>query len=158
VSAALRERILEFAHSHQVLSLSTCSAEGPWAAALFYVADADLGLYFLSDPATRHCRDIASDPRVAITINRSHSDWSEIRGLQIAGRAAAVAAQHRDAVERSYLDRFPDIRALVSEPRAPHAHAVAQRFASSRFYRITAQRIRLIDNTRGFGHREELEL
>ena len=158
MSAALRLQVLEFLHAHHVLSLSTSSADGPWAAALFYVCDADLNLYFLSDPATRHCRDLELDARVAVTVNLHHADWTEIRGLQIAARAAAVATEEREAIEQRYLERFPDIRALVSEPRVPQAQAVAQRFTSSRFYRIVPERVRWIDNTRGFGYREELRL
>jgi uncharacterized protein YhbP (UPF0306 family) len=158
VNEPLRRQILEFLNAHHVLSLATCSADGPWAAALFYVCDADLNLYFLSDPATRHCRDIERDARVAVTVNLNHADWTEIRGLQIGARAAAVAAGEREAIEQHYLERFPDIRALVTEPRVPQAQAIAQRFTASRFYRIAPQRIRLIDNTRGFGYREELQL
>ena len=40
----------------------------PWIATVYYTLDQDLNIYFLSDPNTIHCRQIAKNPKVAITI------------------------------------------------------------------------------------------
>lgn len=159
MSAALKNSILAVARSHHVLSLATQRVEeGPWAAALFYVVDSEINLYFLSHPATRHCQQMALDPRVAATINDSPAAWASIHGLQVEGRAAAVEPARRDTVQALYFARFPNVRTVVSDPRTADERLIAERFMAARFYEVVPRRIRLIDNRRGFGHQEELRL
>lgn len=156
MSETLRASILGFARAQHVLTLATTGPDGPWAAALFYAADDDLQLYFISSPETRHARDLEQhSAQVAAAISNAATDWSGIRGLQIDGVAARVPPEERPRVERLYLDRFPEVEALLADPHSPDFRRIAERFASSRFYRITPRRIRLVDNARGFGYREE---
>jgi hypothetical protein len=154
----LRARIGAYLDAQHVLTIATVSADGPAAAAVFYAADAALDLYFISDPQTRHCRNLEASPACAITIHASDAVWSSIQGLQIEATARRVSAAGRPDAERVYLARFPEIRALLTAPASGPGSAVAARFAASEFYRITPAWIRFIDNTRGFGHREELRL
>lgn len=158
MSGALRARILEYLRAHHVATLAVADAAGPWAAAVFYAADADLGLVFLSDPGSRHGTAIAVDARAAATIQPSAVGWTEITGVQMEGRACALAGAERVVAERLYLERFPEIAALLRAPADARAQALAQRFAAASFYRFSPRFVRLIDNRRGFGHREELRL
>ena len=62
-----RQQLLEFLRDHQVLTLAVA---GPYAAAVFYVVDDDLNLYFVTDPTTRHGMALTQDGRVAGTVQR----------------------------------------------------------------------------------------
>src|SRR5579884_2438627 len=65
--STLRDRVLAYLRHHNTLTLATWWPDGPWAAALFYVNDG-FDLFWLSDPAARHSRNIAQSPRVAVAI------------------------------------------------------------------------------------------
>jgi hypothetical protein len=54
---ALRVLVLRYQAERHSLTLATHGLEGPWAAGLYFASDG-LTLYFLSDPAARHCQDI----------------------------------------------------------------------------------------------------
>lgn len=144
--------------SHTTMTLATNGADGPWAAALFYAHDSDLNLYFISAPGTRHAADIERDPKVAVAVNAQHKDWSDIRGLQISGVAEIVPPDQRPGAVEIYLAKFPDLRPLFSAPRDEQESRIARAFAASPFYRVRPNTIRLIDNGKAFGHREEYVL
>ena len=151
MSAALRARIESFLREHHVMSLATSGPGGPWSAAVFYASDG-VTLYFLSAPASRHSRDIEASGRAAATIHENVSDWREIRGLQLEGAAARIAGSERAAAIARYGKKFPLVANLSSAPRE-----IVAAMARVEWYRLSPQRVRLADNTLGFGHREELD-
>lgn len=137
-----REWSLSYLTSHSTLTLATESNRAPFACSLFF-ANAEFTLYFVSDPKTRHAENIKLNPRVAVTIHGQGDDWRSLQGLQIEGDCEEIIeeAEVREA-RRVYAGKFP----FVSEIGA---------MANVRFYRIRPSRVRLIDNTRGFGFKEE---
>ena len=152
MSAGLRPRIEAFLQAHHVMSLATAGLEGPWSAAVFYASDG-VTLYFLSAPASRHSLDIASSGRAAATVHKDIKDWREIRGLQLEGEAARLSGGERDAALARYGKKFPLVANLASAPKE-----IATAMARVEWYRLSPRRIRLVDNSLGFGHREELDL
>ena len=66
----LANRIAAFLDAYHVMSLATHGPDGPHAANLFYVRDG-LSLVWISEPDTRHSRDIAADQRVSACANPS---------------------------------------------------------------------------------------
>lgn len=148
----------DFLGSHTTMTLATSGEDGPWAAALFYAHDSDFRLYFISAKATRHAADIDLNPKVAVAVNTQHKDWSDIRGLQIGGVAEIVTPDQRAGVVETYLAKFPALRPLFSSPRNEQESRIARAFAASPFYRVRPNRIRLIDNSKAFGHRDEYVL
>lgn len=139
----------------QVLTLATSGPRGPWAASVFYASDAQFRLYFVSDAGTRHARDMAADPRVALTIGPEPAGWHEVRGLQVEGEATRLAGAERAAALSLYLAKYPAIAALHSAPRTKDEEIIAARLLHTPFWCVTPRLIRLVDNSRGFGHREE---
>jgi uncharacterized protein YhbP (UPF0306 family) len=104
----LRPRLLAFLHHHDTMSLATIGPAGePQAAAVFYAAASGLDLYFLSDPQSRHGRNLAREPRVAATIQADGQNWREITGLQIEGTAALVDGVDKIAGVPSWQVRSP---------------------------------------------------
>jgi len=129
------------------LSLATVDDQGsPHAANLYFAADPALKLHFVSDPASLHCRHLQARPVVAATVYEPVDHWQEIRGVQLHGRAAPINDREWETVWRLYLDRFPGV--------ADMEHRVRKQ----RFYRITPNWLRWIDNTVRFGFKRELTL
>jgi uncharacterized protein len=138
--------------AHHVMTLATVGEDGPWAAAVFY-AHEQASLYFLSSPATRHARNLEHDARCAATIQHDVADWAEVRGVQVEGRACRLAGDDARRAHELYGRKFPLVANLA---RAPAAIALA--FARIAWYRLEAQRLHLIDNRLGFGHRDSFDI
>ncbi len=154
MSDELRAEVMAYLDERHSLTLATNGPAGPWAAGLYFANDG-LTLYFLSDPATRHCQDIAVNPRVAAAIHEDYKDWREIRGVQLEGRAEAVAgAADLARAWEVYLAKFPFVRQF----RVGDALEIMGRAVRARFYRIVPSRLFYLDNRKGFSHREELPL
>jgi uncharacterized protein YhbP (UPF0306 family) len=153
MSADLVARIAAFLAEHHVLSLATHGRDGPHAANLFYAHDG-LALFWVSDPDTRHSRELEADQRVAVTVAGDHTDFSDIKGVQLAGTAARIASAERRAWHLSQLAaRYPFLQRLANAPPALQAA-----YARAAVYRFEPTRAVLIDNTKGFGHKETLDL
>jgi uncharacterized protein len=146
--SSLTQTIHNFLATHNTLSLAMTGAEGqPHACALFYAAGLDLTLYFLSDPKTDHARFIEAGAQVAATIEANNQDWNSICGLQLHGFASPCReADEKKTARAIYAARYPFVA---------KAETLAAPLARACYYRITPSWIRLIDNTRGFGHKEE---
>lgn len=145
-------RALAYLRECRVMTLATYGSDGVSAAALFYASEG-FTLHFLSAPTTRHVRNLALHPRVAVTVQKDYGDWNEIRGLQLEGVAAEADAAEAARVRNVYAAKFPLV-ARIGE--APPAMAAA--FARVRFYSVVAERARFVDNSRGFGHRDEIDV
>ena len=146
---------LQLPREHKTLTLATCSGKLPSAASLYFVNDDELNLYFVSDPGSRHARELIVNSDVAITINADNVPWQDLRGLQIRGQVIPVLPEDQKAVLALYLNRFDDIAALFEAPCGSDERKIAERLASGIFFRIVPAWIRIIDNRLGFGFRTE---
>ena len=148
---AIRDRIGAFLAAHNTLTLATVGADGQaHACAVFYAAGPELALYFLSEPKTLHARHIGEGPlMIAATIEDNNQDWISIRGLQIHGLARPCTGEDVDNARTLYAARYPFVGGVQT---------LAGPLARARFYQITPSWFRLIDNTLGFGHNEELNI
>lgn len=153
-----RQHIKEYLVAHNTVTLASCSTNGPWAAAVFFVSDANLTLYFKSDPKTRHMRDILDDPRVAATVQDDGQAWQSIRGLQLLGTCRGVDADDASRVNDLYLEKFPFLDALTDDSSDKDERILAERVRKTPFYQLCPRWIRLIDNTGGFGHKIEISI
>ena len=147
-----RDDALSYLEAHNVATLATNGPEGPWAAAVFY-ANTGFTLYFLSSPTSRHGRNIGGNAKAAATIQEDYSDWREIKGIQLEGQAKRLEGAERAEAEARFGTKFPR---LVSPALAPGAIARALRLVA--WYRLEPTRVYFVDNSRGFGHRDEIPL
>jgi uncharacterized protein YhbP (UPF0306 family) len=140
--------MLSFLTAHNTLTLATVGPEGrPHACALFYAVGPGPTLYFLSDPATVHAQHIGEGAQIAAAIQQDGQAWQEIRGLQLHGFAApCLTADEKAGAHKIYAARFPFVAT---------ASRLAEALTRARYYKITPSWMRLIDNTRGFGHKTE---
>ena len=108
----------------------------------------------MSDPDTRHSRDIAADPRVAATVAPDYSDFADIRGVQVAGVAQPIVPMQERKQHLALLEaRYPFLGELAKGPTK-----LCEAYARTTVYRLRPARIVLIDNSKGFGHKETLEI
>ncbi len=142
-----RERALEFLRARSVASLATQGPDGPWSAAVFF-ASRGFTLYFLSSPKTRHCGNLAREPRVAVTIQEDQPDWRKIKGVQLEGTARELSGEEEARARALFLEKFP-LRDAPPE--------IAAALARVRWFEIAPRRVFFVDNAQGFGHRDELE-
>jgi hypothetical protein len=149
---SMQRHALDYLQRHRVLNLATSGPEGIWAAAVFYVNDG-FTLYFLSAPTSRHSRNIEASPRVAATIQEEYADWREIKGIQLGGEAARIAGPEQAAAAQRYGQRYPVVANLTSAPSE-----IVKALERVAWYRIRPDRLYLIDNSRGLGHRDEVLL
>lgn len=158
MSETTREAMRLMLEAHHTATLATTGEDGPWAATVFFASDADLNLYFVSDHRTRHGRHLAARPEAAVAINPDCSTWGEVNGLQLIGCVQILEGMDRVAGLRRYLARFHDVGTLFETPRNADEEIIARRLKAAHLYRLKPRWIRLIDNRRGFGYKEEIEL
>lgn len=146
----IQTRIKQFLAAHTTLTLATLAEDGrPQAAALFYAEMDDLSLVFISEPKVRHSQNVARDNRIAATIYADGQQWQTIQGLQLEGTCAALSGEAAKAARAVYLAKYPFIA------KSEFLFRMLRRIT---FYKISPTWMRLIDNSQGFGHKEEWEL
>ena len=148
----LRERVQTYLREHHVMTLACHGAEGVWAAAVFYANDG-YTIYFLSSPGSRHCRNLAANPRASATVHEDYADWREIKGVQMEGIASVLAGEEEETARRLYGAKFPVVGKLAQAPAA-----IVKALAKVRWYKLIPDRLYFIDNSTGFGQREEIDL
>ena len=148
----LARRIESFLDAHHVMTLATAGDAGPHAASLMY-ARSGLTLLWTSDPGARHSVHLERATRVTATVAPDYTDFRVIRGLQVAGRARRLARSEADAARAALVARYAFLAELSSG--APKLRTA---FEQAGFYVLEPERITLIDNTRGFGHKDTLAL
>lgn len=150
IDTVARDRALDYLAGHRVVTLATHGPEGPWAAAVFYANDG-FNLYFVSSPASRHSRNLAAHAAVAATVHEDYHDWREIKGIQVEGTVEQVSAAEEASIRELYGKKFP----LAADPASAPA-AIAAAFAKVRWYKLAAARAYFVDNSAGFGHRDQV--
>lgn len=134
--------------SVSAMTLATRGPGGaPHAAAVYFAADERLHLYFFSDPESQHARDLIRDRRAAVAFHPECEGWEDIRGVQMRGEVRAVPpGETWDRAWDIYVDKFPFVSDLQD--------AVAQ----NQLYVFVPHWIRLVDNRKGFGFKQEWAL
>ncbi|MFF0624442.1 pyridoxamine 5'-phosphate oxidase family protein [Streptomyces sp. NPDC004296] len=136
---------------HTTVTLAYADEDGPQACAVLYAAGAAADgapvLYFVTAARTRHGRTLGEPgARVAFTVQRDGQEWSGLTGIQGRGGCRPLSGAERDAGWRAYTARFPFV-AIDDRLRA-----ALERTA---LWELRPDWLRLIDNARGFGHKEE---
>jgi hypothetical protein len=127
------------------LTIATSDQGGePHAAAVYFVADQALNIFFFSDPLSQHAQDVVQRPQAAIVIYPDCQDWQEIRGLQMRGEVRPIdPGVEWESAWLNYINKFPFVSAL------------RELVARNQLYAFSPDWIRLVDNRRGFGFKQE---
>ncbi len=146
----LKRELYAFLSRHQVMNLAYYDAQGPGVCAVWFAVRDDLTVIFLSERSTRHAAALARGATVAFTVQKDDQNWRSIQGVQGTGYCQVVADEHRASAWNAYSSRFP----FVIQPLGTLGRALAV----ITLWSVTPTWLRLIDNTKGFGHKEELVL
>ena len=150
---ALKQQVLSYLETHNTMTLGTCSGDVPWTATVFYASD-DLCLYFFSVPDSRHCQNLAANPRVAVTVQEDYHDWRKIKGIQLEGTAILVDSVIEKAKAMAvYARKYPEVIKLFTNPASGLFYKA---FLKVKFYCVIPEKVFFIDNEQGFGKRQEL--
>jgi hypothetical protein len=144
--------------NHYTISIATAAKEESWSASVFYVSDQKLNIYFISFDESKHIQGILKNKRVSATINQDVSDWMQIKGLQLQGVAYKVPEQHRKNILNTYRQKFDSIHELLDLPKTDDEKKIAKQFNSISLFCFEPHWIRLLDNSLGFGSKEEIEI
>ncbi len=148
----LKQQIVSYLETHNTMTLATCAGDAPWAATVFFASD-DLRLYFFSAPDSRHCQNLAANPRVAVTVQEDYKDWREIKGIQLEGKIVGVDSPLEKVKAMTvYARKYPAVIKLFTNPASGVFYKA---FLKVKFYCIVPERVFYIDNDRGFGKRQE---
>ncbi|MEV1170787.1 hypothetical protein [Nonomuraea sp. NPDC049784] len=104
---------------------------------------------FLSSISTRHGQALLSrqpSARCAFTAQKDEQTWDAITGIQGQGTCHRLEGTARDEARTVYAARFP----FVAD--TPH---LAQALSAADYWEVRPHWLRLIDNSRGFGHKTE---
>jgi uncharacterized protein YhbP (UPF0306 family) len=152
MQAGLRAQVQRYLREHHVMTLASQGDDGVWAAAVFY-ANEEFAFYFLSAPSSRHGRNFSGNPRVAATIQAEYADWREIKGVQMEGMVSILAGMEEVEARSLYGAKFPIVGKIGQAPAS-----IIKALAKVRWYRFDPERLYFIDNSAGFGRREEIDL
>ena len=102
------DSIAALLHSQSTLALATTDENAqPCLAPLFYIADPELNLYWLSSPSSQHSRNLARDSAASAAVFRHTQNWNEICGVQMRGKVDLIDdPQRRRALVKTYCERF----------------------------------------------------
>ncbi|GAA2985901.1 pyridoxamine 5'-phosphate oxidase family protein [Streptosporangium longisporum] len=138
---------------NRYLVLATADREGrPWATPVFFAARDEDRLFWVSAPDSRHSRNIAGRPDVAITVFDSHAPVGGAEALYL--EAAAGPADDPVAALTALNARLPAGKELTGDDLAPtgslvayradvRGHFVLVRGGDARFDNVTDARLRV---------------
>ncbi|MFG1959151.1 pyridoxamine 5'-phosphate oxidase family protein [Nonomuraea sp. NPDC049028] len=144
------------------LVLATADRLGrPWATPVFFAARDEDRLFWVSAPDSRHSRNIAERPAVAITVFDSHAPIGGAEALYL--EASAGPADDPAAALTTLNARLPPGKQLTGDDLAPSGpmlayradvqrHFVLIRGGDARFDNVTDARLRVTRPQAGTHH------
>lgn len=138
-----RKKIVDYLSNHRYINLATISPDGtPLAHTVGYVNDGPV-IYFMTDNKTRKARNIGNNSSVAFTCDEDYTDFFRIQGVQVRGIAEPVTdGSVIESIVSAMMEKYPQVKDMPEN-------------ADYVFFKITPREGVFIDNTQGFGHREE---
>jgi len=99
------EKVHAFLKHHPMGVLSTVSPEGePWGAAIYYVADKDFNVYFVTRAKTAKFANLVANPLAALTI----ADQATQTTVQLVGKVAPLPpARYVEIVFNELAKAYP---------------------------------------------------
>lgn len=142
--------------ANQFLTLSTSRDGHPWISPVYFAADSEYKLYFISRRDTRHAEYIRSQPNVAVAIYNSTCTPGRCDGVQLSATARELTATDEVAYGAAILftRRFED-----EAQRKPYLDPTRyQGDELMRIYEIRPQEIFVVDKEKPNDYRVQVDL
>lgn len=145
---ALKAKAIAILDECQDLAIATLREDGfPQATTVSFVHDG-LEIFFGVGAGSQKAANMRRDNRVSITLTPAYTDWSDIRGLSLAGHASEMRAPGETAeIGQLMMARFPQI-----------ADMDLPEMGEGTFFRVTPMIISVLDYSQGFGHTETVRV
>lgn len=143
----LTERVIDYMEKCRLCTIATVNAEGQPDASTVFFRNSGVDIYFNTGRDTQKVHNIPINPRVAIAIQETGSvpeTDQDIKGIQYIGRARILENGDTAEVPRAVTAR--------------HNAFNSARPGNSVIVKVTPVKIYFIDYSRGFRHRDLLEL
>lgn len=131
-----KKEVLDFLSKHKLMSVGTYY-KLPWAASVYYLFDDNFNLYFVSNPKTKHCKNILKNPKVSITVSDSNQDP---KGNKLGFQASGITKKVTSVSELKDIINSWNKRGFV-----PVTYNIFKKAWKSRFYKIKLSDIQLFD-------------
>jgi uncharacterized protein YhbP (UPF0306 family) len=134
----LKQLIQQYLQETKVMQLATVSEGKPWVCNVWFAADENMNIYWISSVNRRHSKDLASNPHVAGAVCLPQAPEEKQRGLQFEGVAEMLTSQAD--VQKAmgcYVDRIfskEKLEGFLNHPERPH-----------KFYRVKPSLFVLLD-------------
>ncbi|MCR5875528.1 pyridoxamine 5'-phosphate oxidase family protein [Phenylobacterium sp. J426] len=141
---AIPEDLTAVLREGQDMTLATVMENGaPHATTVSYASDGR-SVVFGCSAASQKARNLARDPRVALTITLPYRDWSQIRGLSAIGRARRLDGDEAAAAGLLFLQKFSELAQYVDTADS----------SELALFEIMLENVGVLDYRKGFGHVE----
>jgi uncharacterized protein YhbP (UPF0306 family) len=111
----------------------------------FIAYSTNLEFYFLSDPESQHCRNLSSNPSLAMTIFDSSQRWeNQGVGVQVFGVGRRAVGRQADLARKVYGTRFAAFERWI-ESQTSQGHRRAALLKSYTFFRFLPDRVKILD-------------
>ncbi len=100
-------RIREHLQVGRMMQLATVCGDQPWCCTVYFVADEDLNLYWISSPERRHSQELHQHEKIAAAIPIKYTPGEQVIGIQVEGGGHLVEnpTEIKEAI-RLYADRY----------------------------------------------------
>ena len=140
-SKELKKIILEYLETQRLMCFATFGKE-PWAANIYYLADKDLNLYFISKPWRKHCEALKINNKVAVGIADSTQPiFEKQKGIQLNGTASEL----KDLLKMAWVLR--GWNKLIAGNKGEKVPGVKEfvALAKSKIYKIKPKKIQFFN-------------
>jgi uncharacterized protein YhbP (UPF0306 family) len=112
----------------------------------YFCYSGDLEVFFLSDPHSRHSRNLASNPSAAMAIFSSAQKWGgPDRGMQLFGTCREAKGRQATKAARLYGKRFPAYPIAISDRKRGDGRLPGLR--TYRFYEFRPTALTILDES-----------
>jgi uncharacterized protein YhbP (UPF0306 family) len=138
VNKNLRELIQDYLQEAKLMQLATAVDNQPWTSSVWFAADKDLNIYWISSTTRRHSNEVLKNKKVAAAICLPQTPKDTPRGLQLQGTAELLTDKKSIAKAIFLFARRiftkAQIKQFMKDKNHPH-----------RFYKITPTQFVLFD-------------
>ena len=143
----LEKQIAEFIGKCHLCTIATVSADGQPSASTMYFKNSGLDIYFNTGKDSEKIRNIRENPRVAIVMQGDgptpQSDRN-IKGIQCTGKASVLPDDDTSGVPMTVMARHNAFNSVKP--------------GESVVVKVSPEKIYMIDYSKGFRHRDVLEI